>query len=360
MEVINSVKNKIIFLTTTFFFVSANVFAEKKLPETQKSETEFYVRNLIQVDPIETEVKAPIAETETTPTEVSLLSKLSATYFLFFSGPGITQETHSFPPNELGRPDFTGLNSFNVISFRYKFNDKYNIDLQTRSRVVFNNGTNSNNFDWFIWESPRIGVSGKLMSGENWSLSGAVNTDFPYTMPTPFTGYTARERTVLFNPGMFANFNYKNPVSKWSYNVLLTPRYFVYKDDNKLEPEGVAAGFSGANKPHLVISLSPSINYEVSDKLAWSATTTIEFIKQVGSDWDPTQLSLVSNSRSKEWAISGIPIMFGPKYTHSSSLTIYPFVQFFPIEKQRENANSRQVAPIEETISVGMWVSGGF
>ncbi len=356
MESLKNLSKHVLALTCSFLIAldTKGETETSKLKDPNES-TDLLARNLIQVDPPEIESEEPSA-----PSDDQTLSKLSATYFLFVSGPGITQETHNFPPNELGRPEFTGINSFNVISFRYKVSEKYNLDLQTRSRVVFNNGTNSNNFDWFIWESPRIGISGKLYSGENWSLSGALNTDFPYTMPTPFTGYTARERTVLFNPGMFANFSYHNPESKWSYNMLLTPRYFFYKDDNKLEPEGVAAGFSGSNKPHLVISLSPSANYEVSDQFSWSATTTIEFIKQVGSDWDPTQMSLVSNSKSKEWAISGIPIMVGPKYKHESSLTIYPFIQFFPIEKQRENAVTNRTASIEDTFSIGMWVSGGF
>ncbi|MDH4468095.1 MAG: hypothetical protein QE271_08555 [Bacteriovoracaceae bacterium] len=358
---LGSKKSLEIFLICFLFsnFVYAQNERDKK---DELGAVDSYARNLIQVDPIENEKIQVTPESTLTPekVETSDFDKLGITYFLFFNGPGITQETHSVPPNEIGRPDFTGLNSFNAISFRYKITEKYNIDLQTRTRVVFNNGTDTNNFKWFIWESPRIGVSGKLLKGEFWNLTGAVNSDFPYSLPEPFTGYTARERTVLFNPGMFANYNYHNPASDWSYSILLTPRYFHYKDDNKLEKEGVAAGFTGQNKPHLVIALSPSVNYIVSDKLSWSGTTTIEYIKQVGSDWDPTSMTLISNSKTSDWVLNGIPFMFGPKYSHTKDLTIYPFIQFFPITKQRESAKTGLTAAFEDTVSFGMWISGSF
>ena len=192
--------------------------------------------------------ESALKDDDKTPQEVSStqpVKKFSSNFFLFVSGPGITQETHNYPPNALARPDFTGINSFNVISFKYKLTEKYSLDLQTRTRIVFNNGVDTDDFKWFLWESPRIGISGQLLKGDNWNLTGAINTDFPFFMPEPFTGYTARKREVLFNPGMFANYHYGDPSSNWSYDVLMTPRFIFYQDENAIEPEALQAGFTG-------------------------------------------------------------------------------------------------------------------
>ncbi len=306
----------------------------------------------------EEEVVTEVRPEETVVSEKKADKKFSSSYFLFVSGPGITQETHNYPPNALGRPDFTGINSFNVISFKYKLNDRYNLDFQTRTRFVFNNGVNTDDFNWFLWEAPRIGVSGKLLNGENWNITGAVNSDFPHFLPEPLTGYTARKREVLFNPGMFANYNYSDPNSKWSYDVLLTPRFFFYEDDNAIEPEALNAGFTGKNKPHLVISISPSVNYQVDDKLSWTVGTTLDYIKQVGSTWNVMDATMISNTREAKWVFDGMPIMVGPNYKFSKSLQVFSFVQFFPIEKQRESYTTGRRASFEDTISVGMWLRG--
>ena len=133
-------------------------------------------------------------------------------------------------------------------------------------------------------------------------------------MPEPFTGYTARKREVLFNPGMFANYHYGDPSSNWSYDVLMTPRFIFYQDENAIEPEALQAGFTGKNKPHLVISVSPSVNYRVSEKLSWSIAATMDYIKQVGSSWNITEATMISNSRESKWVLDAIPVMIGPNY----------------------------------------------
>lgn len=285
-------------------------------------------------------------------------SRFGMNYFSFVSGPGLDPDRRDYPPNELGRPDFTGMNSFNVISLRYKMTDKVALDFQTRTRIVFNNGVESKNFNSFIWEAPRIGISGRLAGGDEWALTGAVNTDFPSFLPSPLTGYTARERTVMFNPGLFANFRYTPKKSKWSLFAILTPRYFFYSDREALEPEARNAGASGKNKTELGLWMSPTVNYSFTEKSALTFGTSLGYIKQVGSSWNPLNATAVGNSTSDEWVFEALPISVGWTYTVNELLTVYPFIQAFPIAKQRVDAGTGRKASFLETASIGMWVSG--
>ncbi len=287
-----------------------------------------------------------------------LKSRIGITYFSFFDGPGLDPDLRAFPPNQFGRPSDDGLNFFNVISFRYKLNEDIALDLQTRSVILLNNGVESKQFTPFRWESPRVGVSGKLAAGKDWKLSGAINTDLPYVLPSPFTGYTSRERQILFNPGVFANFSYQPSGSRWSVFSVLSPRYFFYADDNALEPQSRRANFSGLNKPELALALSPTINYQVSEKTYITSGVVLDYRKQVGSSWNPFQASMVNNGNSTAWRLQPISMQMGVTYEPSSSLRIYPFIQGVPIGAQRVSASTGSQASFAETLRVGMWISG--
>jgi len=285
-------------------------------------------------------------------------SRLGISYFSFFAGPGFTQATGTYSPNQLGRPSDDGVNFFNLISFKYRFSKSLALDLQTRHTLILNNGTENPEFSAFRWESPRVGLSGTLASGETWSLSGAVNTDFPYFMPEPFSGYTARARTVLFNPGMFASFSYRPKGSRFSIGGVLAPRMFFYSDRTAGEAQLLSGGLSAGNKPELVVAVLPTLNYSLAEKLELSLGATLDYRKQVLSDWNPFQASLASNGDSTAWRFMAMPLSLGLTYTASSAFTIFPFVQVFPIAAQRVNAKTGAQADLLETASVGMWISG--
>lgn len=341
----------------SLIFLCSFLFFNSSFANTSRVEKSKKIENSSSVSTTESAVATTEQKIEAVTPEKKE-SKLGMNYFAFVSGPGLDPDRRDYPPNEIGRPDFTGINSFNVISMRYKYSKKMALDFQTRTRLVFNNGTNRKNFNSLIWEAPRIGVSGKLASGETWSLSGAVNTDFPSFLPSPFTGYTARERTVMFNPGMFANFRYTPKKSKWSVFAVLTPRYFFYRDREALEPEGRAAGASGLNKTELGLWASPTLNYSFTEKSALSLGTSLGYIKQVGAGWNPLNATAVGNGETDAWVFEALPISLGWTYTFNDAFTVFPFVQAFPIAAQRLDASTGRRASLAETASVGMWVSG--
>ena len=285
-------------------------------------------------------------------------SRFGITYFSFFDGPGLDPDLRAFPPNQFGRPSDDGLNFFNVISFRYKIGSNLAIDLQTRSVLILNNGVNSTQFEPFRWESPRVGVSGKLASGKDWKLTGALNTDLPYMLPSPLTGYTSRERKIVFNPGMFANFSYQPSGSRWSVFAVLSPRFFIYAEDDALEPQSRRANFSGRNKPELALALTPTLNYQLSSKAALTSGIVLDYRKQVGSSWNPFQASMVNNGDSPAWRLQPIAMQMGVTYEANSALRIYPFIQGVPIAAQRVSASSGQQASLTDTLRFGMWISG--
>ncbi len=295
------------------------------------------------------------SEIQSQPTKPS---KIGITYFSFFDGPGLDADLRSFPPNQFGRPSDDGLNFFNIISFRYRISENLAIDLQTRSVLLLNNAVESNDFAPFRWESPRVGISGKLASGNDWKLTGAVNSDMPYMLPSPLTGYTSRERKILFNPGMFANYSYTPTGSRWSVFSVLSPRFFFYADEDALEPQSRRATFSGQNKPELALALTPTVNYQVTPKTAITSGIVLDYRKQLGSSWNPLQASMVNNGESTAWRLQPIALQMGVTYEPISGMRIYPFIQGVPIAAQRISASNGQQASLGETMRIGMWISG--
>jgi hypothetical protein len=288
----------------------------------------------------------------------AIKKSMGITYFTFFYGPGIQPDSFTFSPNQLGEAEKHGLYSQNNVSFRYKFSSNLALDLQTRFNIFFTNYTGVAGFSPFVWESPRIGVSGKLLKGEDWSITGAINTDFPYFLPAPFSGFEVQQRTVLFNPGLFANFTYEPKNSKWSIFSVLAPRMFFYQDRTAAEPSYMKGGYNPQNKPELIIALQPTVSYQVSETLGISVGAKIDYRKHVLSDWNPFNADLASNGTNPAWRLAPMSVFLGVTYKPSRAFTIFPFIATYPIGAQRVDTRTGEQATLLSTTSVGMWIRG--
>lgn len=283
---------------------------------------------------------------------------LGVTYFSFFYGPGVTPETVLMTPNQLGLPDNDGVYFLNQFSLRFKFWKNFAIDLQNRFKIILNNYTGNQDFEAIRWETPRIGVSGKLISSGDWTLVGAINTDFPYFLPPPFTGYQAQQRTVIFDPGMFASLKYEPKKSAWSFVSVVSPRYFFYTDRDAAEPQFMTAGYVSGNKPELIISFQPTVNYRVASNTSLSLGTGIDYRKQVISNWNIFNASLLANGSDPAWRLNAVPLCFGVTYSFGPHLAIFPFISTYPIAAQRVDGQTGRQATLLEVTSIGMWLSG--
>jgi hypothetical protein len=285
-------------------------------------------------------------------------SPLGLIYFVFFDGPGLSGMSGQ-TPNVLGLPDDDGLRLTNYLSVKYRLGERWALDFQARVQWVLNNAQDVGDFQALRWQSPRIGVSGKLLSGNDWTLTGAINTDFPYFFPAPIGGgFVAERRTTLLNPGLFAKFSYQPKGSRWSLFSLVMPRFFVYRDRNAAEPQLLRAGYSPGLKPELTLSFSPSVNYDLGKRFGVRLGTELTYRKLVLSSWNPFRGSLNgSDIQSKAWRLAPVPIQMGVTYEPSDTLNVSLFFQGFPIAAQRERRDGSR-ASFAETTSVGMWISG--
>lgn len=301
----------------------------------------------------------------------SIKDYLGMTYFVFFNGPGLLADRMDATPGAFGTASNNGINTFNVLSFRYKLNPDLGIDFQTRSQVFYNARSEWNasdtkrfsdgrprGFQNFRWESPRLGISGMLIKGKEWKLKGALNTDLPHFLPEPFTGFIAKQRTVLFSPGLFANLTYNPTGSRWSLFSIVSPRFLFYSDRTAVTPDELNSGFKWQNKPELVLEASPTVNYQLTEKVDISVGTRLIYTKQVGSSWNPFDATMVSNSVSPSWVLAPLPLTTGVAVKINSALRLYPFIQTFPIASQRVDARTGAQAGFLETASIGMWING--
>jgi len=288
----------------------------------------------------------------------SLKNTLGITYFSFFFGPGLHPDKTNISPNQMGYSDNDGIFFQNQMSVRYKFSGNLALDFQTRFKLFINNAQNNDNFTLLRWEAPRIGISGKLMSGKDWTLIGAVNTDFPYFMPAPFTGYQAQQRSVLFSPGMFASLKYEPSTSRWSLFSVVQPRYFFYVDREAAEPQFSKGGYTPGNKPELIIAFQPTLNYRIGEKTKITLGSTIEYRKHVLSSWNIFHASLITNGDSPAWRLNAVPLFIGVTFNIAPYLSIFPYLNSFPIAAQRIDARNGSQASFLEAASVGMWING--
>lgn len=286
------------------------------------------------------------------------LNQIGMSYFTFFDGPGLGEGLHTITPNVLGKPSDDGLRLSNYISLKYKVNPRLALDMQFRIQWVFNNAKNVERFQFFRWQSPRIGISGKLLSGEDWSLTGALNTDLPYFFPQPFGGgIVAQQRTTIFNPGLFAGFSYK-PKGRWSIFSLVMPRFFFYANRSSAEPQLSRAGFSPELKNEFTFDIAPSVNYALSSSTGLRLGTEFIYSKLILSSWNPFHGSLnVSDTHSNAWRLAAVPLQLGITHSWNEALSVSLFVQAYPIAAQRFRNDGTQ-ASFFETASIGMWMSG--
>jgi len=254
-------------------------------------------------------------------------------YFSFWEGHSL--DDGKTAKNELGRRLDDGLQLFNLISTTYKLNDRIGIDLQTRLEhipMTYRGDTKGGKDTEPSWrfQGLRIGISGRLASGEKWSLRGALNTDIP-----ELNGRDARFRKTIFTPGLFTGFNYKFD-DRWSLYAILSPRFFFYTDDDAVEPEWTASGRDPGEKPCAILAASPSINYAVSDTYGWSAGLDLSFRQFVESD--PMFL--------KRWPTSA---SVGPTFVINKHLNIWTYVMTWPFDGKKTHI---------ETTSWGAWING--
>jgi hypothetical protein len=297
-----------------------------------------------------------------TETEKSTYDKLKEilgiTYFTYFYGPGFHPATFNYNPNQLSLPENDGMYFQNQVSIRYKFSKNIALDFQTRFKVILNNSTNNPNFSNVRWETPRIGISGELISGNDWKLTGAINTDFPYFFPAPFTGYQSQQRKMIFTPGMFASLKYEPKNSKWSIFSVVSPRYLIYTDPDAAESQYYYSGYQPRNKPEVIIAFQPTANYKLSSVTNATIGTSIDYRKHVLSSWNIFNASIVTNGDSPAWRLNAIPLNVGITYKVSNSISLFPFVTCFPIAAQRVNAKTGQQSTLLETTSFAMWMYG--
>lgn len=254
-------------------------------------------------------------------------------YFSFWEGNSLYDGKTA--RNERGGRLDDGLQLFNLISTTYKLNDRFGIDLQTRLEhipITFRGDTKKGKDTEPAWrfQGLRIGISGKLLSGEKWSLRGAFNTDVP-----ELNGRDARFRTTILTPGLFAGLNYQFN-DRWSLYAILSPRLFFYRDDDAVEPEWAEARRSPGEKPRAILAMSPSINYAFNDVYGFRTGIDLSFRQFIESD--PTFL--------KRWPSSASA---GPTFIINKHLNIWTYVMTWPFDGKKMTM---------ETTSYGAWING--
>jgi len=285
---------------------------------------------------------------------------LSISYFSFYDGPGLDPELRGATPNARGRYQEDGQSLFNIITFKYQAWEKWALDFQIRTQIVFNQATPESQDQTFRWQSPRVGISGNLLKGDDWNLSGAINTDLPYFLPSPLGGgLAATQNTQLLNPGMFASFSYQPKNSRWSVFSLVTPRFFIYSNNEAMDPQAKSQGLSWEAKNHFVINLSPTLNYSFNENTSARIGTTISYRKLLGSSWNPLNATTNWGKKNTDsWHLWQMPVMLGVNHSFNKNISIFPFIQFYPLSSQRESLSSNQAASLLSSTSVGMWISG--
>jgi hypothetical protein len=260
----------------------------------------------------------------------SFFNKFGMTYFTFYDGQSLEDPgffNGRVGKNERGRPinGNDGYAAFNNISITYKLTERINLDQQTRLEYVHNSER-----EW-RFQGMRIGISGRLMSGKNWSLKGAFNTDIP-----ELNGYTERSRTTIFNPGLFAGLFYQiSP--RWSFYSILTPRYYFYRDDDAVEKQWAVAGRDPGQKRRFELRGSPTINYAFNDKVGMRAGLDVQIMNLM---------------RDRETEFTRFPttaITAGPTFAIHKSFNIYVFARTFPFDGLKAR---------KETLSLGAWING--
>jgi hypothetical protein len=265
----------------------------------------------------------------------SVSKYVGLTYFSFFNGPGLGEDFFA-SPNNLGNNSDKGWSMWTNLSVRLKLFENLAIDYQFRLEQIL-----SNDLEWRD-QGGRLGISGKLLSGEDWALTGALNTDIPGV------GQVPKARTLVLNPGLFANFSYKPKASNWSVFALVAPRFFIYRDALALEAQSLQGGSRPGDKPEISIQLQPSINYAFNDRHGARLGVLLDVRKNANMD----------SMRRWFW-----PVDMGYTYSLSKSFNLYPHVRFSGpwdngLRDEIAGSRGRRAQPWVHTASVGLWING--
>jgi hypothetical protein len=289
-----------------------------------------------QLAPDATEAEAETT-TEVLPTP-SWVDNLGINYNSFFWGPGPGQPWR-IPPALSGAPNDSGLYVFNLVSFKYRLTERFSFDMQLRNQIMFT-GSREVWGDSFRHQGQRFGISGTFIRGDDWSFSGALNSDLPIA---GLAGQINEERTLIANPGLFSFFNYNPAGSDWSLFVLIAPRMWIYKDRMALSIQDVKQG-GAVNKPEYTFWANPSVNRKLTDTLGLRFGTTLEYTKFVGFE-----------SARRNY----MPFDAGITYDHSRYLSIYTYLYTTtPLDDSLREAQGFGDNSWRDSMSLQIWLSG--
>jgi hypothetical protein len=303
--------------------------------------------------PIEGAASTTVAE----PVAAPKISPVGVSYDSFFAGPGISQSIGVPPSLATGQAADSGLNFWNLVSVKWRFSERLALDVQFRNQLVFVSDAarsqTGSSFLEFRHQGQRFGVSGKLLSGDEWNLRGAVNTDLPVRA---ILGQIPSDRTLILNPGMWATFDYAPKSSRWSLFALLTPRMWFYRDRGAVASQDLAACTdqdTGAlicdpltNKPLMILSANPSINYQVSPKVGVRLGTTISYMQTAAGGGLQRDI---------------MPMELGVTYDLMPALSIYTYLQTTtPLDDGVRRDLYGMTKPVAwyNTASINVWLSG--
>ena len=261
----------------------------------------------------------------------------------FFFGPGFGPGAiNDVNPGYDGKPTDIGLYFFNLMSLKWRFSERYAFDVQFRHQITVTNVSHSRAFDH---QGQRIGISGKLLKGENWAITGAINTDLPIEFgDTKLQGQINAERQLIINPGAFAFWSYTPPGTRWSGFALLTPRFFLYSDRNAVSRQDLQRPIPLAAKPDYFFIVNPSVNYALNPKTGIRFGTTLDFSKMVA--WDAPRRNYM-------------PFELGVTYDVTPTFSIYPYILgSSPIDDGLRKEQNAGNVDWRSTWSFNIWLSG--
>lgn len=256
------------------------------------------------------------------------------TYFSFFDGPGVG-EPIGLSPGPNGRPIDTGLGVWTNLSVRLKVTQRLAVDYQFRLQQIFTN-------EWeFRNQGGRLGVSGTFFKVGDWEFKGALNTDIPGV------GQIPTERTLIANPGFFAQLSYRPSGSRWSMFSMVRPRVSFYRSNSAMAVQDEQQNLPAGAKPQIALEFNPSANYAISEKHGLRAGITVDYRKNA-----------IGSFNRWFW-----PVDLGYTYTYSSWLSFYPHMRFSTpldngLRETLASARGRSADPWTHTMSVGLWVHG--
>lgn len=268
-------------------------------------------------------------------TDGVLKTNFGLSYDSFFAGPGLKYPLNP-PPGFTGTPSDSGLNFFNYTSIKIKISSSYAIDLQLRNQLIVTHA-----FE-YRHQGQRLGVSGTLLHGRHWAIRGAINTDVPIPL---IMGQIASERTLIFNPGLFASFTWEPQLSRWSLFIFMTLRIWFYRDPHPLSSQDRLSG-GRMNKPQYDLHANPSVNYLISNQLSWRLGVTVEVLKNMG--WDGPRRTYM-------------PIDTGMTWQVNPQMEIYTYVMTStPLDDELRKYQLETDSPAHwlQTASLNVWISG--